>query len=183
MSIDSSIKVRGSSGETKEQPLVDVGVYEVEIVDITYISAEQNSLYGKPQLRFKFKILGSRFDGVNLASWIGLSLNPGWDKGSPSHLYNIAKYVMGEDPDLDADFYPNVLMGGVLRILIEHKSTQEGKVYSRITRYLPLEDKMDTPESFSMVFNGTSINNNEDVPPHTDNDAPPPEDINNQIPF
>ena len=137
MPITNQIKITPTVNNTDrlEFPLVTEGIYNASIEDITYIPGEQNSFNGKPQLKLKFKILDDEFKDVCLTSWVGMSLNPGWDKGNPSHLYTIAKSVMGEEPNLDIDFYPNVLMGGKLKIWVEIRESQAGKKYSRIVKY------------------------------------------------
>jgi hypothetical protein len=122
-------------------PQVTEGIYDAEIVDIDYVSAEQNSLYGKPQLKFRFRITDGEFKGVMLASWVGMSMSAGgWDKGGgvkgkASNLYIITVAVMGEEPDPNTDFYPSVLMGGKLKIWVEIRPTQNGKQFSRIVKY------------------------------------------------
>src|SRR3990167_10806966 len=75
--------------------LIPEGIYKAEVTDISYIPGEQNQFSGKPQLRFKFKILEGEHEGVELGTWTSLSMNPGWDKGNPSNLYLIAKGVAG----------------------------------------------------------------------------------------
>jgi hypothetical protein len=120
-------------------PVIGEGIYDAEIIDITYIPPERNKISGKPQLRFKFKIVSGEYSGVTLFSWVSMSLNPGWENGNPSHLYTIAKSVMGKEPDLNSDFYPNVLMGGKLKIWIEVKtSPKTGNQYSKIVKYSPI---------------------------------------------
>jgi len=124
-------------------PSIPEGIYSATIVDITYVPPEQNLLWGKPQLKLRFKIEGGEFNGVELSSWVGMSLYPGGSlsdgtTGKPSNLYIIATAVMGEEPDLEVDFLPNTLMGGKLKIWIETKTSKKGTQYSRIVKYSPL---------------------------------------------
>jgi len=144
MPITNAIKISPNTSQPTQSDGVSAqvteGIYDAEIADITYIPPEENLKFGKPQLRFKFKILGGEFDGVNLSSWVSMSINPGGfavegGTGAPSHLYTIAKSVMGEEPDPNAEFYPNVLIGGKLKIWVEVRVSQAGKEYSRVVKY------------------------------------------------
>jgi len=116
--------------------IVPEGVYIVEITDITHIPGEQNQFSGKPQLKLNFKITEGEYKELELLSWVNLVINPGWDQGSPSNLYKIAAAVMGEDPSMDEEFYPNTLIGGTLQVVVETKKSKAGAEVSRITNYL-----------------------------------------------
>ena len=139
MPITNEVAITPSAGGGGGGAIVPEGVYQVEVSDISYIPGEQNQFSGKPQLRFKFKILEGEHEGVELGTWTSLSMNPGWDKGNPSNLYLIAKGVAGEDPNLDKEFYPNSLMGGKLRILVEERTSKNGNKFAKVTKYLSLE--------------------------------------------
>ena len=141
MPISNQVKITPAANrpEGGEYPLVTEGIYDAEIMDITYIPAEQTQ-YGKAQLKLKFKIIGGEYEGVTLSSWVSMTMNAGGfaiegGTGAPSNLFIITKAVMGKEPDLAADFYPNVLMGGRLKIWVEIRTSQAGKQYSRIVKY------------------------------------------------
>lgn len=175
MPIPNNIKITPtveSSGGAS--PLINDGIFTAIISDINYISAEQNSFTGKPQLKFKFKITDGDYKDVELISWVSLTLNPGWEQGVPSHLYNIAKSVLRAEPDLDSDFYPNTLLGGIIRIFVETKTSKNGKQYSRITKYLPL-----TP---GVIPNKKEVVDDEDIPLPPEPEQPDDVDVED-IPF
>ncbi|OGZ32281.1 MAG: hypothetical protein A2V69_01075 [Candidatus Portnoybacteria bacterium RBG_13_40_8] len=138
MPITNDVKIKPSSG-TSEGPtgFVPAGVYDVEISDITFIPGEENPFTGKPQLKLRFNILTPEYEGVEILSWASLTINPGWEQGNPSNLYKIAVAVMGEEPDMEKEFYPSNLLGGKLRVVVEvrRKKTGQGE-YSKITNYL-----------------------------------------------
>lgn len=138
MPISNDVSVRPTSGDGGGGgDLVPEGVYNVEIKDITYIDPEQNPWGNKAQLKFRFQILTGEHSEKELVSWVTMTLNPGWESGSPSHLYKIATAVMGEEPDTDSEFYPNVLMGGVIQVVVEQKKAKSsGKLYAKISNYL-----------------------------------------------
>lgn len=159
MPITNEITIKPSTGGGSSA-VVPEGLYDVEVSDITYIPPEQNPLYGKAQLRFKFKILVGKEKDLELSSWVGMSINPGWDQGKPSNLFKIVTAVMGEEPDMEKEFLPNVLLGGTLQILVENRKSKDGKEYSKVTNFLkskglklanpepsePVEDDFDIPE-------------------------------------
>lgn len=136
MPITNEIAITPSTGGGGGGAVVPEGVYQVEVFDITYIPGEQNQFGGKPQLKFRFKILNGEQADLELVSWVSLTLNPGWDQGSPSNLYKIAVAVMGEEPSMEQEFYPSILVGGKLQVVVESKRTKGGKEFSRITNYL-----------------------------------------------
>lgn len=138
MPISNDLKITPTDTSGGPVALVPEGVYSAEIMDITFIPGEQNQFTGKPQLKFRFKISEGAQKDLELVSWVSLSLNPGWDQGSPSNLYLIAKAVMGEEPNPDVDFLPSWLMGGKLQILVEGRTSRKGTKYSRVTKYLAL---------------------------------------------
>ena len=152
MPIDNDMTVTPSTGGGGVGAIVPEGMYKVEIVDITYISGEQNQFSDKPQLRLKFKILGKEQKDVELLSWVSMTINPGWEQGSPSNLYKVATAVTGEEPRMDEEFYPNTLVGGKLQVVVESKKTKAGMEISRITNYLKyggVDVPGDEPESGS----------------------------------
>lgn len=118
------------------QPLIDDGVYNAKIVDIVHIPAEQNKLYGTAQLKLRFKITDGPYKDVELTSWVSLTMNPGWENGSASNLYTIAKAVFRREPDLSVDFYPSSLMGGMLRIFVKTTTSKKGKTFSKVSEYM-----------------------------------------------
>lgn len=141
MPISNDIRVSPSGAGGGQSALIPEGIYAAEIADIVYIPGEKNQ-YGKPQLKLTFKLTEGNYRGVELRSWVSMVMNSGWDnggesKGAPSNLYVIAKAVMGEEPDPNQDFYPNILMGGRLRVWVETRSTRKGDSYSRVVKYSP----------------------------------------------
>lgn len=137
MPISNEVKVTPTTGEGSGPAVViPDGIYDVELTDITFIPGEQNQFSGKPQLKMVFKILAGEHKDVELRSWVSMTMNPGWEQGSPSHLYSISKAIMMEEPDLEADFYPNVLVGGKLRVFVEEKTSKKGTKYSKVSKYL-----------------------------------------------
>ena len=136
MPLPENLKIKPSSGGGSVS--VGEGIFSVEIVDISYIEADQTK-YGKPQLNFRFRILKGGYEGAELQSWASCVLSPGWEGGNPSNLYLLACAVLGEEVDLEKEFDPNVLMGGKLTIVVELRRTKGGKEYSKITKYLKRE--------------------------------------------
>lgn len=136
MPITNDVAITPTSGGGGGGAVVPEGVYAVEVSDISFIPGEQNQFSGKPQLKFRFKILEGEQKDLELVSWVSLTINPGWEQGSPSNLYKIAVAVMGEEPSMEEQFYPNILIGGVLQVVIESRRTKGGKEFSRITNYL-----------------------------------------------
>ena len=135
MPIDNDVTVTPSTGGGGGGAVVPEGVYQVEVSDITFIPEEQNQ-YGKSQLKFRFKILEGKQAELELVSWVSMTINPGWEQGSPSNLYKIIVAIMGEEPNMEEEFYPNTLIGGKLQVVVESKKTKAGAEISRITNYL-----------------------------------------------
>jgi hypothetical protein len=158
--------------------MVPEGVYSVIVSDITYIPGEQNQFGGKPQLKFRFKITEGDQKDLELVSWVSLTLNAGWDKGSPSNLFKMATAVMGEEPDMEREFYPNVLIGGLLQVVVESRKSKTGKEFSRITNYLK------ATRSTAKVSSKAEVVDDYDGPEDEEEEELQPKEINkNKIPF
>ena len=146
MPISNDVTVKPSTGGGGGGDIVPEGVYPVEIADMTYISGEENQFSDRPQLKFRFKILGTKQKDLELVSWISMTINPGWEQGSPSNLYKIATAVMGEEVDMAKEFYPNTLLGGKLQVVVESKKGRTGNEISRISNYLKAVDSVPAPK-------------------------------------
>lgn len=135
MPIDSSVTIKPSMGGGA-LPLIDEGMYDVEISDISEIPAEQNPYGTGTQYKMYFRIVEGPFKDTVLSIYLKPVLNPGWENGQPSKLYLITKAVMGEDPDMEAEFVLATLMGGKLQVLVEQKTTKAGAKFSTPTRFI-----------------------------------------------
>jgi len=128
------------SQATEFKPLPQ-GVYEAQVVDITFKAKEEAkpSQYA-PKDKF-WILLGVLNEGENrgrlLTHFVSTSFNAGFSKGQPSKLYEFACAVMSQKLDDKTGIDVNTLIGGTLQIVVKH-SEFNGKVYANIVEVMSL---------------------------------------------
>lgn len=127
-------------------------VYQVELLDI---SLEQRPKYKEPETlenvySFQFVLLsGKDKDGIDLRGrnvWANFVPSFFYVSGTygKNALYKIVEGMLGreisqlEHENMTTDFI-NALVGKQVRVLIENKASKQGKVFSNINNYLPVE--------------------------------------------
>ncbi len=137
--------------EKTEYPPIPSNIYQVELLDI---NLEEKPAYKQPDkienvYSFQFVLLaGKDKDGSSLRGRnIWANFVPSYfyiGKNGKNNLYKIVEGLIGrelsqeEEANMSTDFI-NSLIGKQVRILVDNKPNKEGKVYSRIENYLPIE--------------------------------------------
>lgn len=116
------------------------GVYEVEIVDISFKPKEAQKA-GKFEAKDKYYIhLGilteGEYRGKPLTHFVTTSYNAGFSGGQSSKLYDLACAVMGEKLNDKVQLDLNTLIGGVFNIVVKEKATADGKVFANIVEVM-----------------------------------------------
>lgn len=185
--------------EKSEYPPIPSNIYQVELLDV---NLEEKPAYKQPEkienvYSFQFVLLaGKDKDGGSLRGRnIWANFVPSYfyiGKNGKNNLYKIVEGLLGreltieEEASMSSDFI-NSLIGKQVRILVDNKPNKEGKVYSRIENYLPIETDYpvltDEEKEKATVKKQEAVDN--DIPLREDDeiDTPTEEIAIEDIPF
>lgn len=118
------------------------GVYEVEIVDITFKPKEEQKVSKfEPKDKYYVK-LGILTDGESrgksITHFVSTSYNAGFSGGQASKLYELTCAVMDENIDDKVELDLNTLIGGIFVIMVKEKATADGRVTTVIAEVTSL---------------------------------------------
>ena len=119
--------------------LLPEGTYEVVIKDVNEKErTKYKSTETEMALNFEFEVVEGEYKGRLLWKTVSPVYNEGFEGGQPSWLYRILKACGVEVFEPTAKDI-NDLIGKNLKVVIEHKKSKDGTIYSNIVSFLKSE--------------------------------------------
>jgi len=116
------------------------GMYNVEVVDIT-LEQDVVGFEGKVSDKFYIRmgILDESQRGKLVMHFVSTAWTAGWDKGSPSKLWEFACAITRQTLNDEDKFDVNSLIGQRLQVIMKKKLDKKGKTWSNVVEVMEIE--------------------------------------------
>jgi hypothetical protein len=117
------------------------GLYNVQIADVELVK-DVVGYEGKLTDKFYFRmgILDPTQRGKLVMHFVSTAYTSGWEKGSPSKLWEFACAVYGQTLNDEDKINVNTLIGGKLQVLVKQKEDKKGKIRSNVVEVMKMEE-------------------------------------------
>jgi hypothetical protein len=126
--------------EGKDFEVIPEGLWNVQVVDLE-LKKDQEGYQGKKvdKIYIRTGILDEELRGKSLMHFVSKAYTAGWDKGSPSKLYEFCCAVYGQNLNDEDKMDLNTLIGGKLKMLVKHKQGTDGKVRFNVAEVMKID--------------------------------------------